>query len=131
MNMNKKKILYFEPDTMIAAMTAAKLKEDNFEVVHYSCPPETSTEAINIVQAVKPDLIITDIIMPNIDGFVLTQNLKSHKDTASVPIIAYTNLGQSEEMEKGLQLGIAEWWIMAEHTPGEFVKKVKKFIALI
>lgn len=128
MNMDKKKILYFEPDPMMADLISTNLRKGDFEVTYYSYPPEKSNDVINIVQAVKPDLIVTDIIMPNMDGFTLTKNLKSNKETSSVPIIAYTNLGQPKEIQKGLQLGITGWWIMAEHTPGEFVKKIRKFV---
>ena len=84
--MGKAKVLYIEDN--IDNMTLAKrvLEIEGYEVI------EAGTGQEGLIKAVKslPDIIITDINLPDIDGYEITNNLKKDRKTAHIPIIAMT-----------------------------------------
>jgi len=62
-------------------------------------------DALEIVRRKKPDIIITDIVMPEMDGFALCRELKSDPDLSLIPIMLLTSLSDPQDVIKGLQSG--------------------------
>jgi two-component system cell cycle response regulator len=62
-------------------------------------------KALECVRIKKPDLIITDIVMPEMDGFALCKTLKSNPDLRLIPVMLLTSLSDPEDVIKGLQAG--------------------------
>lgn len=121
---NKQKILLVEDDKFLSEMYVTKLIESGFDV-------ETAgdgQEALEKVTQYGPDLILLDIVLPKIDGFEVLQTLKKNVQTKDIAVVALTNLGQKEEVEKGLKLGAIDYVIKAHFTPTEVVAKVKKIL---
>jgi PleD family two-component response regulator len=77
----------------------------------------------------KPDLILLDIEMPDMDGFETCQHLKSNKNTAAIPVIFVTAKNSVEDEEKGLQLGAVDYITKLIH-PGIVFARVKTHITL-
>lgn len=124
MSGDKKKILIVEDDRFLSEMYVTKLVEEGFEVeVAFD-----GEEGLVKAKETAPDLILLDIVLPKMDGFEVLQSLKKSKDALGVPVIALTNLGQKEEVEKGLKLGASDYIIKAHFTPTEVVAKVKKIL---
>ncbi|MFH0852120.1 MAG: response regulator [bacterium] len=118
------KILIVEDDPFLAEMYSTKLSQEKFEV-------ELATdgkEALKKAEAVKPDLMLLDIVLPKMDGFEVIEKMKKDPVLRSIKIIALTNLGQKEEVEKGLELGVADYIVKAHFTPTEVINKVKKVL---
>jgi DNA-binding response OmpR family regulator len=121
---DKKKILLVEDDKFLSEMYATKLTGSGFDV-------ETAfdgQEALVKANAQKPNLILLDVVLPKMDGFEFLQLLKKEAAIADTPVIILTNLGQKEEVEKGLKLGAKDYIIKAHFTPTEVVAKVKKLL---
>ena len=74
----------------------------------------------------KPDICLVDIVMPEMDGFELIQRLKERKIEGK--IIVLSNLGQKEDVEKGLSLGADGYIVKASATPSEVVNKVLEIV---
>ncbi len=122
MNGEKKKILLVEDDKFLSEMYVAKLTESGFSI-------ETAfdgEEGLHKIKEMKPDLILLDIVLPKKDGFEILAELKKEKDLKDIIVIALTNLGQKEEVEKGLKLGADDYIVKAHFTPTEVVTKIKK-----
>jgi DNA-binding response OmpR family regulator len=68
------------------------------------------------------------LILPGIDGFEVLAKAKEDPDTAQIPVIILSNLGQREEIERGLKLGAIDYLIKAHFTPGEIIEKIKNII---
>ncbi|RPI01762.1 MAG: hybrid sensor histidine kinase/response regulator [Ignavibacteriae bacterium] len=66
---------------------------------------EDGKNALECVRTRQPDLIITDIVMPEMDGFALCKALKSDPRTKSIPVMLLTSLSDPEDVIKGLQAG--------------------------
>lgn len=66
--------------------------------------------------------------MPGIDGFGVLEQIKLGPETAKIPVLILSNLGQKEEIEKGMKLGATDFLIKAHFTLSEIVKKVKAIL---
>jgi len=86
--------------------TQTKLLRRILEENNYSVDSETNgAKALKSVRNKKPDLIITDIVMPEMDGFTLCKELKSDPVLKPIPVMLLTSLSNPEDVIKGLQSG--------------------------
>ena len=122
-----KKILHFEDERMLRDMYGTKFQMLGFEFAGYESPTKNP---VKLVLKEKPDLIIMDIIMPVMDGYTATKILKDDKRTAQIPIVGLCNMGQKEDIQKALDLGMADYLVTAEHMPNDVVERVKKILKL-
>ena len=96
-----KKILLIADDAFLSEIYSAKLQEAGFEV---SVAGDGSL-GLRKVNEENPDLLMLDIVMPNMDGFEFLQAIKSNQETKNIPVIILSNLGEQEDVERGLELG--------------------------
>lgn len=120
-------ILLVEDDTMLHEMYTQKFTKEGYTVLS----AYNGLEGIKMAEEHKPAIVLLDIIMPKMDGFVALKKLKKNDATKDIPVLLLTNLGQEEDIRKGKELGAADYFIKANHTPQEIVNKVKELIASI
>ncbi|MFA6525878.1 MAG: response regulator [Candidatus Buchananbacteria bacterium] len=125
MSDKKLKVLLVEDDQMIVEMYKLKLETDGFEVF----VTDKGSEAIELAGKEKPDIILLDIILPEIDGFSILQEIKSDSATKKIPVMMLTNLSQESDQEKGTQMGAAGYFVKAQHTPADIMTEIKKILA--
>lgn len=116
-----KKILIIEDDKFLRELIAKKILKEGYEVFEAG----DGVEGLAKIKEVKPDLILLDLILPVVDGFEVLSQLKKHPDLNSIPVIILSNLGQKEDVEKGLKLGAAGYLIKAHFELDEIVGRVK------
>lgn len=119
-----KKILIVEDDKFLRELIARKLTDEGFEIIE----AVDGEDGIKKIKETKPDLVLLDLILPSIDGFEVLSRVKGDASLASIPIIILSNLGQKEEVEKGLDLGAVDYLIKAHFTPGEIIEKIKNIL---
>jgi len=117
-----KKILLVEDDPLLIDIYTTKLKERGFDVVVI----ERGEKVLEMVRKKEPDIVMLDIVLPNQDGWSILSQIKEDKDLKSTKIVVLSNLGQKEEVEKGLKLGAAQYLIKAHYTPSQVVKEIEK-----
>ncbi len=123
--MNKKPtIVLVEDDEFISEMYALKFKEE-FDVT----VARDGAEGLAMVKKVKPDIVLLDIILPQLDGFEVLERIKQDEEIKDTPVLLLTNLGQKQNVKKGLQLGAVDYIIKAHYTPSELVEKVRQVLA--
>jgi DNA-binding response OmpR family regulator len=118
------KILIVEDDRFLRELIARKLKNEGYEVLE----AVDGEEGLKRIKEEKPDLVLLDLILPGIDGFEVLAKAKEDPDTAQIPVIILSNLGQREEIEKGMKLGAIDYLIKAHFTPGEIIEKIKNIL---
>ena len=121
----QQKILLVEDDVFLANIYQTKFTKEGFNVILAG----DGEEALKAVKTKKPDIILLDILLPKLDGFAVLEKLKEDSDTKDIPVILLTNLGQKDDVERGLQLGAVDYLIKAHFKPSETVEKVKKVLA--
>ena len=114
------------------------LVEDNADVVAYtaSCLPDyrlavgkDGREGFEIAAEIIPDLIITDVMMPFVDGFELCRRLRNDKHTSHIPIIMLTAKADMESKIEGLQQG-ADAYLEKPFHREELLVRIKKLMEL-
>lgn len=117
----KYKILIIDDDEFLVDMYSIKFREQGFEVeIAFS-----GNEAIEkIKNGLSPDMILVDLVMPNMDGFEFLREIKNKGIARNSKLIILTNLGQEDDIKKGLALGADDYVIKAHFTPSEVIKKV-------
>lgn len=111
---------------MLADMYATKFTMEGFDAQKAN----DGQAGYDLVKEVKPSIVLLDIIMPKIDGFGVLKMLKDDAELKDIPVVLLTNLGQDEDIKKGKQLGAADYFVKANHTPAEVVQKVKQVLKL-
>lgn len=122
-----KSILLVEDDPFLSDIYLTKLKQSGFEVLAVS----EGKECLRKLKEKNFDLVILDIVLPHWDGWEIMRKIKkAGKDVKSknLKIIILSNLGQKEDIEKGLKLGAVKYLIKAHYTPTEVVKEIKKIL---
>jgi DNA-binding response OmpR family regulator len=119
------KVLLVEDDPLLIDIYTTKLKQSGFEVVVV----EKGEQAFQTVLEEMPDVVLLDIVLPHVDGWDILKSLKERAETKNIQVVILSNLGQKEEIEKGLELGAALYLIKAHYTPSEVVEEVNKLIA--
>ena len=116
-----KNILVVEDDKFLRELIAQKLSKEGYKVFEAI----DGEEGIKKIQKEKPDLVLLDLILPGIDGFEVLSKMKKDSTISSIPVIILSNLGQKDDVERGLKLGAVDYLIKAHFTPGEIVDKVR------
>ena len=119
------KILIVEDDKFLRELIVRKLSKENFETIE-ALDGET---AIPLLKEQKPDLVLLDLILPGMDGFEILSKIKADSSIANIPVIILSNLGQREDVEKGMKLGAVDYLVKAHFTPNEIIEKAKEALA--
>ena len=113
------KILLIDDDRFLLDMYLLKFKKSGFEI-------DTSSSTANALEKLrdgnKYDIILLDIIMPNIDGLGLLKIIRTEKLVPDAVIIMLTN--QADDLEKAKTFGVDDYIIKATMIPSEVVSKV-------
>lgn len=116
------KIVIVEDDSMIAEIYKKKFSESGFEVLM----AVSGEEVLNLARKEKIDIILLDLIMPKMDGFAVTKNLRSGEYDPGIKIIIFSNLNQKEDVEKAINLGANGFIAKSDYNPSELVVEVKR-----
>lgn len=119
-----KTILLVEDDQFLIDIYATKLKKAGFLVE----VAEEGNQVMSKIKEKKPDLLVLDIILPHLDGWEVLSKIREDKDSKNLKVIILSNLGQKDEVEKGLKLGATKYLIKAHYTPSEIVEEIKKIL---
>ncbi|MDO8592616.1 MAG: response regulator [bacterium] len=126
MDKNKKTILVVEDDSMISSMYKTKFEADGFNVL----TAEDGAFGLELAKKEKPDIIMLDIILPQLDGFSVLEEVKKDKATKKIPVIMLTNLGTNEDKIKGQKMGAVDYLVKASLTPGQVSAKIKQVLKI-
>jgi len=99
--MEKKRILVVEDSPAILEMVKDQLTEAGYEVI----PATNGFEALRDLLDIRPDLIITDIMMPKVNGLELCQAMKNRLETRSIPFILFSSMFDDDTLKQGRAVG--------------------------
>lgn len=116
---SKKKVLIVEDERPLAHALELKLKREGFDTTVCLTGPDGMKEAVTG----KYDIILLDIIMPELDGFALLQEMVKRK--VKTPVLVLSNLGLDEDREKAKGLGAIDYFVKANTPIANIVKRVE------
>lgn len=114
-------VLVVEDDPFYSKIYKTKLAKEKIK----SQIVGNGNEAIKAAQALRPKLILLDLIMPGKDGFETLAELKADPNLKDVPVIVLSNLSQDEDIKRIMALGALEYLVKANVPIQEVINKVK------
>lgn len=121
-----KKILIIEDSEVIRETTAEYLEDEGYEVLR------AENGVIGVAKAIKnlPDMILCDIIMPQLDGYGVYKELQANENTAKLPFMFLTGKSDKKEIEECLKLGVKDYLLKPFDYMDLLMKIEKKFKAV-
>ncbi|MDK1027744.1 MAG: response regulator transcription factor [Anaerolineae bacterium] len=116
-NFERRRILVVDDEERMVRFIRMNLEHDGFQVSEAF----NGKEALNKMHNVTPDLILLDIMMPDIDGFEVLETIR---EVSTVPVIMLTAKGEEDDRVRGLELG-ADDYVTKPFSPRELVSRVK------
>jgi CheY-like chemotaxis protein len=113
-----KRILLVEDTPDLLANITDVLTMEGFEVI----PSRDGVEALEKLSMTIPDLIITDILMPRMDGFTLIETLKADEVLRKIPVLIFTAKATKENEDQGLKTGAVQY--LKKPCPTDYLLKI-------
>jgi len=117
---SKRKVLIIDDEPGIIDIVEANLEGDGFEVISAT----DGKQGLERIRADKPELVILDVMMPEMDGWEVLRHLEQDPDTAGIPVIMLTAKAADEDYIHGLEEGAVEY-ITKPFDPMEVVNRIK------
>ncbi|MFM7450405.1 MAG: response regulator transcription factor [Leptolyngbyaceae cyanobacterium] len=115
-----KRLLLIDDDPNLILLVKDYLEFRGYEVI----TAENGREAIEILEADIPDMIICDVMMPEMDGYSLVKHVRDNPRTSWIPVLFLSAKGQSQDRVKGLNTG-ADVYMVKPFEPEELVAQVE------
>ncbi|MFO8037759.1 MAG: response regulator [Anaerolineales bacterium] len=124
---DKKRILCIEDEPETTNLVQLILAREGYEVLG----ADGGEEGLRMVREEKPDLILLDLMMPDMDGWQVYQHLKEDEETRDIPVIVVTAKVQSIDKVLGLQVAKVDDYITKPFRPEELSERVKYVLSQV
>ncbi len=118
-------ILSVDDEQDVTDLVRFHLTRAGFEVLTAA----TGREAVELVRRHHPNLILLDLMLPDIDGFGVCEILRRQPDTAAIPIVILTAWATTDARSLGLDLGALDY-LTKPFSPRELVERVQRLLSL-
>lgn len=119
----KNKILIVDDEPNIVMTLEYALKKKNFEVFI----ARDGGEALQIIEKVLPDLVLLDIMMPNVDGYQTLKSIRENEKVKDTKVVFLTAKNKASDIEKGLNLG-ADKYLMKPFSIKKIVTEINELL---
>jgi two-component system, cell cycle response regulator DivK len=119
----KRKVLIIEDNEQNMYLLSYLFESYGYEVFRY----DNGTDALSVVEECKPDLIILDIQLPDMDGYTIALRLRKIKSLDMVPVIAVSSYAMPGDKEKAYESGVTGY-IEKPIDPDRFISQINDFI---
>jgi len=121
------KIIIVEDDPMLGEIYEKKFTEAGFEMRLVTSGKAVEGE----VAAYQPEMVLLDIVLPDMDGYEILEALSKNDATKSVPTYVFSNLSAKEDIERATSLGAKGFITKSSFTPTQLVDEVKKILGSV
>jgi two-component system, OmpR family, phosphate regulon response regulator PhoB len=119
-----KKILLIEDEKVLSNMYAKKLNSEGFDTKEV----DNGSDGIKASISFKPDIILLDYRLPDINGLEIIAKIKENRETADIPIIVFSNYVNEEDKATFINQGAKDVFFKYEMKPETLIDKIKLFM---
>lgn len=119
-----KKIVYFEDDNDMVELVRIILGREGYQIEGVA----EGQVGINLVKQTRPDVILLDLMLPDMDGWEIYRQLKKDESTLEIPVIVVTAKAQSIDKVLGLDIAKVDDYISKPFRPNDLVKRVNEVL---
>ena len=117
-------VLVVDDDPVILKLLEVNFEMEGFRVVRAA----DGFEGLERAREVLPDIVVLDVMMPRMTGYEVAKALKEGDDTAHIPIIFVTARAQSNDVERGMELGVDDY-VTKPFDPLDLIARVHTLLA--
>lgn len=122
--MNTPKILLVEDEQNLVKALNIVFDKAGFEVT----ASFDGVDALDKLKQTNPDIILLDVLMPRMNGFIFLEKIKQDKNLKSIPVIIFSNYSTPEYVKKGLSLGAVDFIGKTSITLNELINKINSHL---
>lgn len=116
------KVLIIDDDTFVQTVYESELHQENIEVFLAN----NGVEGMELAKAKGPDVILLDLIMPKMDGFLFLKEFKKNVKLKKIPVIVSSMLEQQSDIDEVMGLGALKYLPKAQYSPNQVIEEIKK-----
>ncbi len=124
MAVKNNKIVFIEDDEVTVRMYGLRFAAAGLPMLAAT----TGQAGLALVKKEKPALVLLDIKLPDVDGFEVLKKLKADPPTKNIPVIVFTNIQRTGNIDKARRLGALEFVLKTSVLPKEMAAKVKALL---
>jgi len=103
-----------------------KIYKDFLESEGYAVQEaDDGQKGMQMIRSGKPDLVLLDIVLPQMSGFDILKAIRGDAQTKDLPVIIFSVLGERDTVKKGLELGANDFAVKGFYSPGEMLSKIR------
>lgn len=126
MNENQPTVFIVEDDKFLSLVLKGRLEREGIKVFQAF----DGKEALELLKNNIPNLILLDLIMPNMSGFEFLENLRQDPQYSNIPVIVISNLGQETDVQKAKTFGVIDYYVKVRTSIEDLIYKIKETIKL-
>ena len=119
-----KAVLLVEDNDFIRNMYQLKLAKANIEVIE----AVDGSMALAKIKEYKPDVVLLDLMMPNVSGIEVLKELKKQGITPNLPVVVLTNVMDQATIDEAKSLGARDYIVKTDLTPSQVLEKITPFL---
>lgn len=118
------RLLIIEDDDFLRSLAVTKLEKEGYVM-------ETATTGdagLEQVMKLPPDLVILDLMLPNVSGFEVLEKIRANESTKDLKVVVFSNLGEEADIKRCMDLGVSEYLVKANFTLDELAEKIRMIV---
>lgn len=120
-----KNILIIEDDDFLQGLEATKIKKSGYDVHTVS----NGADAMKLIESKqKIDLILLDLLLPDMNGFEILEKIRKNTELANIPVIIFSNLNEEKNLKSAEQFNFTEFMVKSNFTLDELTEKITSLI---
>lgn len=124
MNISNRTVLLVEDDVLLMSMYKKKLENEGYKVL----TAKDGQDGLNEVKGYCPDLVLTDLMMPRMNGVEMVKGIRADDKCSRVPVIVISNSSSEKDRKEMEKLKVRSYFVKADCTPADVVDGVKKLM---
>jgi DNA-binding response OmpR family regulator len=118
-------VLVVEDTELLRRMYSDRLAQDGHRVLQAA----DGLAALSVLREETPDLILLDLVMPNVSGLEVLDAIKKDPRLADIPVLILTNLGEESDIERGMAMGALDYLIKNDVRPNDIAQRVTSIVS--
>ena len=119
-----KNIIIAEDEEHIGKLITFKLQKEGYTVIW----ERDGSSALEAIKNEKPDLVLLDVMMPQINGFEVLKKIKQDEELKDIPVVMLTSKGQESDIVSAIDCGAADY-IVKPFRPAELLVRIKRLLS--
>ncbi|MFC1999891.1 two-component system response regulator [Chloroflexota bacterium] len=121
---SKGTVLVVDDSREIRLLCRTLLRRDGYNVLE----AENGRRGLELATELEPDLILLDLVLPDLDGFRVLEEVRANHRTRSVPVIMLTALEDKDKIQRAIELGANDYIVKGRVSPNELLSKVRSLL---